>query len=246
MKKITIFHETILKTLKVCDKFHIEEVENSIYIFFTVDAMTPQQGTPSGNGESRNGSPRVGVFICHCGGNISDVVDVESVAAHSKENSNVCFSCTHKFMCSDPGQMEIEKAIKDHNLDRVIVAACSPTLHEKTFRRAVSNAGLNPYLYEHVNVREQVSWVIKDHDAATEKAKRLVDASVRRSEYLVPLEKRKIPIKDSAMVIGGGVAGLTSAMQIARSGIKVVLMEKSDRLGGRMLELKPTSTVQEL
>lgn len=187
-----------------------------------------------GNGQSEI---RTGVFICHCGGNISDVVEVERVAAEISRLPNVVHSTTYKFMCSDPGQASIVQAVADHRLNRIIVAACSPTLHEATFRRVLDRAGLNPYLFEMVNIREQVSWVIKDREAATQKAIRLIRASVSRVRYLVELEKRNIPIHDSVLVIGGGVAGLTSALNLAKKGIMVTLMEKSGVLGGRMLEL---------
>ncbi len=180
---------------------------------------------------------RIGVFICHCGGNISDVVDVERVAAETGRLPNVVLSVTERFTCSDPGQARIEEAIKEQNLNRVIVAACSPTLHEMTFRRCVNRAGLNPYLFEHVNIREHVSWVIKDKEAATRKAARLIGASVGRIRHLVPLEKRNIPIHGAALVIGGGLAGLKASLDLARRGVDVFLIEKTDRLGGRFLEL---------
>jgi heterodisulfide reductase subunit A len=180
---------------------------------------------------------RIGVFICHCGGNISDVVDVKRVAAEIAALPGVVFSDTHMFMCSDPGQAFIEEKIKDLNLNRVIVAACSPSLHEVTFRRTLHRAGLNPYLFEHVNVREQVSWVIQDREAATQKATRLVSAAVGRVVHLVPLEKRRIAIHPSALVIGGGVAGLIAARDLSRRGIDVTLVEQAPVLGGRMLEL---------
>jgi heterodisulfide reductase subunit A len=194
-----------------------------------------EQKVSSGN--SAENTLRIGVFICHCGGNISDVVDVKRVAAEIAKMPNVVVSETEMFMCSDPGQARIEQSIKDNKLSRVIVAACSPTLHELTFRRACARAGLNPYLFEHVNIREQVSWVIIDKEAATQKALRLIRASVGRVHFLVELEKRKIPIHDSALVIGGGVAGLQSAIDLANRGINVTLIEKSDVLGGRLLEL---------
>jgi len=191
----------------------------------------------AGNGESGMEKPRIGVFVCHCGGNISDVVDVKRVAEEMSVLPGVVHSTTHMFMCSDPGQTSIEEAIKEHNLNRVIVAACSPTLHELTFRRAVARAGLNPYLFEHVNIREHVSWVIEDKEAATRKAARLISAAVSRVPYLEALEKRHIPIHGAALVIGGGVAGLTCALDLARRGIEVHLTESTDVLGGRMLEL---------
>ncbi len=193
--------------------------------------MSEATGSPAAD------AVRIGVFICHCGGNISDVVDVERVAQEIGTLPDVVFSVTERFTCSDPGQARIEEAIKEQNLNRVIVAACSPTLHEMTFRRCVNRAGLNPYLFEHVNIREQVSWVIEDHEAATRKATRLLSASVGRIRHLEPLEKRNIPIHKAALVIGGGLAGCKAALDLARRGVDVFLIEKSDRLGGRFLEL---------
>lgn len=191
-----------------------------------------------GNGASTNRSqPRVGVFLCHCGGNISDVVDVQSVAERITRAPGVAFATTHQFCCSDPGQALIEQSIRDHQLDRVVVAACSPSLHEMTFRRAVARAGLNQYLFEHSNIREQVSWVVTDRKAATQKAERLIRAAVARSKHLAPLEKRRIPINPSVLVIGGGVAGLTAARNLAARGIHVTLVESGPFLGGRLAQL---------
>lgn len=180
---------------------------------------------------------RIGVFICHCGGNISDVVDVQRVAEEIGRQPDVVFTATHMFACSDPGQALIEQKIKELGLNRVIVAACSPSLHELTFRRTLARAGLNPYLYEHTNIREQDSWVVTDKALATEKAMRLIRASVARVHHLAPLQKRKISIHPSALVIGGGIAGLTAARDLANRGIAVTLLESSPFLGGRMPRL---------
>jgi heterodisulfide reductase subunit A2 len=181
--------------------------------------------------------PRIGVFVCHCGGNISDVVDVERVAAEAARMPGVVLATAYPFVCSDPGQALIEEKIKELELDRVVVAACSPTLHQTTFRRTIDRAGLNQYLFEHVNVREQVSWVVEDREAATRKASRLVRAAAARASHLVPLDKRRIPIQPSALVIGGGVAGLVAARDLARRGMKVTLVENRPFLGGRMAQL---------
>jgi heterodisulfide reductase subunit A len=180
---------------------------------------------------------RIGVFICHCGGNISDVVDVKWVAARMRELPGVVYSDTHMFMCSDPAQAMIEEKIKELSLNRVIVAACSPTLHALTFRRALERAGLNQYLFEHVNVREQVSWVVEDQAAATAKAERLIRAAVKRIAHLVPLDKRRIPVHQSALVIGGGVAGLVAARDLAKCAMDVTVVERSPFLGGRLSQL---------
>jgi heterodisulfide reductase subunit A2 len=182
-------------------------------------------------------SARIGVFVCHCGGNISDVVDVKRVTAEAARMPNVVFATTHMFNCSDPGQALIEQKIREHGLTRVVVAACSPTLHQITFRRTVERAGLNQYLFEHVNIREHVSWVIEDREAATAKASRLVRAAISRASRLVPLDKRRIPIHPAALVIGGGVAGLMAARDLADRGMKVTLIEKRPFLGGRMAQL---------
>ena len=176
--------------------------------------------------------PRIGVFICHCGGNIGDVVDVRRVANETGKLPGVVFSTDHQFVCSDPGQALIEQQIKELDLDRVIVAACSPSLHQLTFRRTVARAGLNPYLFEHVNLREQVSWVSEDHELATLKSIRLVRAAVGRVRRLVPLDKRRIPIHPEALVIGGGIAGLVATREFAKRGMRVTLVEKRSFLGG--------------
>lgn len=190
-----------------------------------------------GSLEGRNGSARIGVFVCHCGGNISDVVDVERVAGTIGAIPGVVYSTTHMFMCSDPGQALIEEKIRELKLDRVVVAACSPTLHQLTFRRTLARAGLNPYVFEHVNVREQCSWVVEDREQATRKAIRLVRAAVARTKLLEPLQKRRIPIHPAALVIGGGVAGLMAARDLAQRGMQVTLVEKRPFLGGRMAQL---------
>lgn len=137
---------------------------------------------------------RIGVFICHCGGNISDVIDVRRVAEEAARCRDVVFTTTHMFNCSDPGQALIEQKVREFGLTRVVIAACSPTLHQITFRRTVERAGLNQYLLEHVNIREHVSWVIEDGEAATAKASRLVRAAINRARHLVPLDRRRIPI----------------------------------------------------
>jgi heterodisulfide reductase subunit A len=199
--------------------------------------MSQAGSANSAGGNGGRDTPRIGVFVCHCGGNISDVVDVKRVAEEIGRLPGVVCSTTHIFACSDPGQAMIEQQIKEHNLNRVIVAACSPSLHELTFRRTVGRAGLNQYLFEHCNIREQVSWVVADKELATQKAVRLIRAAAARVHHLVPLEKRRIPIHPSVLVIGGGVAGLTAARDLANRGIAVTLIESSPFLGGRMAQL---------
>ena len=199
--------------------------------------MAGTGGNGSGVGHPDASDVRIGVFICHCGGNISDVVDVKRVAEDIGKLPGVVLSMTHMFVCSDPGQALIEQKIKELALNRVVVAACSPTLHQLTFRRTLERAGLNQFLFEHVNVREQVSWVVEDKEKATRKAIRLIRAAVSRMRHLMPLDKRRIPIFPSALVIGGGVAGLVAARDLAERGMKVTLIESRPFLGGRMAQL---------
>lgn len=178
---------------------------------------------------------RIGVYICRCGGNISDVVDVERVAETVRLIPGVAAAKVHTFVCSDPGQQTISNDILEENLDRVVVASCSPFLHEQTFRGAVARGGMNPYLYEHVNIREQASWAHKhDPAGATEKAIRMIAAAVGKLHHAAPLEQIKLPNHRRALVIGGGIAGMKAAADLAGRGIKVLLVEVSERLGGRL------------
>ena len=180
---------------------------------------------------------RVGVYICRCGGNISDVVDVERVAETARLIPGVTVAKVHTFMCSDPGQLTISEDILRENLDRVVVASCSPFLHEETFRGAVARGGMNPYLYEHVNIREQVSWAHKhDPGGATAKAIRMIAAAVGKLKDARPLEQIKLPNHRRALVIGGGIAGMKAASDLAGRGIQVLLVESSNRLGGHLNE----------
>ena len=181
---------------------------------------------------------RVGVYICHCGGNISDVVDVEKLVEAAVELPNVAVARRNMFMCSDPGQSMIADDIRNEKLDGVVVAACSPSLHELTFRRTLVRSGLNPYLFEHCNIREQVSWVSKsDRDGATDKAMRLVAAAVAKAGLLRPLEPIRVEAKQRVVVIGGGISGLRCARDLSRRGFAVTLLERSPFLGGRMAQL---------
>jgi heterodisulfide reductase subunit A len=188
--------------------------------------------------ESSSNEVRVGVYTCHCGGNISHVVDCEYVADILGKLPNVVISRTNPSFCSDAGQAIIEQDIKELGVNRVVIGACAPSLHELTFRNTVMRAGLNPYLYHHVGLREQDSWVHSDDaQGATEKAIRLMSAGVAKARLLVPLEPIRLFAEKHALVIGGGVAGLRSALDIARQGISVTLIEKSPFLGGRMAQL---------
>lgn len=179
---------------------------------------------------------KVGVYICHCGGNISDHVDVARLAKNLEGLDNVAVTHTNMFMCSDPGQALIQEDIKSGKVNRVVVASCAPSLHELTFRGAIQRAGLNPYLYEHANIREQVSWV-HHGDPATRKATALVSAAVAKAGELAPLEPVRVEAHRHATVIGGGVAGMRAALDMSRSGIRVTLVEMTHYLGGRTAKL---------
>ncbi len=184
--------------------------------------------------------PRIGVYICHCGSNIAGMVDVEEVARFAQDLEGVVVARDYKFMCSDPGQEFIKNDIKELKLNRIVVAACSPTLHEATFRRACQEAGINPYLFEMANIREHCSWVTEDKDKATEKSKALVGAAVRRVFYHEPLETREVSVHPDTLVVGGGIAGIQAALKIADSGHKVYLVEREPSIGGHMAQLDKT------
>jgi len=182
---------------------------------------------------------RVGVYTCYCGGNISDVVNCEKVARALSGVENVVVSRTDMSMCSDAGQALIEADIKEKGVNRVVVGACAPSLHEQTFRGTVSRAGLNPYYYYHVGLREQDSWVHhNDHDSATEKAFRLMSAGVAKARLLSALDSIMLEAKRHTLVIGGGIAGLRTALDSARRGLQVTLIEKSPFLGGHVAQLE--------
>jgi len=181
---------------------------------------------------------RIGVFVCHCGFNIAGVVDVKRVVEEIKKLPDVAFAADYKYMCSEPGQNLIRQAIKEHKLDGVVVAACSPSMHEVTFRKAAASAGVNPYRTEIANIREQVSWPHQNYpEEATLKAIeviRTIIEKVRYDESLIPLG---IPVIKKALVIGGGIAGLTVALDIANAGYPVILVEKGEELGGKVRRL---------
>ena len=182
---------------------------------------------------------KIGVYTCYCGGNISDVVACEKVAHSLRGMENVVVSRTNMSMCSDAGQALIENDIKEKGVNRVIVGACAPSLHEQTFRGTVSRAGLNPYYYHHIGIREQDSWVHhNNHEAATEKAVRLMAAGLAKARLLSALDPIMLDAEQHALVIGGGVAGLRAALDVARRGIRVTLIEKSPFLGGRVAQLE--------
>jgi heterodisulfide reductase subunit A len=184
--------------------------------------------------------PRIGVYVCHCGANIAGTVDVVQVAEYASGLPSVAVARDYKFMCSDPGQDLIKNDIKEMGLNRVVVASCSPRLHEPTFRRAVASAGLNPYLFEMANIREQCAWVHEDREMATEKAKALVSAAVRRVFLHEPLETKEVSVNPCTLVVGAGIAGIQAALEIADSGHKVYLVEREPSIGGNMARLDKT------
>jgi len=183
---------------------------------------------------------KIGVYICHCGANIAGVVDVAQVLEFAKSLPFVAVARDYKFMCSDPGQELIKNDIKEMGLNRIVVASCSPRLHEATFRRAVADAGLNPYLFEMANIREQCAWVTEDKAAATEKAKAMVSAAVRRVFYHEPLETKEVSVNPATLIVGAGIAGIQAALEIADSGHKVYLVEREPSIGGNMARLDKT------
>jgi heterodisulfide reductase subunit A len=181
---------------------------------------------------------RIGVFVCDCGSNIAGPVDTQAVREYAEALPNVVAVVGNRYTCADPGQQEIQKAIKDLNLNRVVVASCSPTSYEPIFRQCIEGAGLNPYLLEMANIREHCSWVTPgDREAATQKAKDIVKVAVARAGWLYPQDEEKIPVTPVALVIGGGVAGMQSALDLADSGHKVYLVEKKPSIGGIMAQL---------
>ncbi len=183
---------------------------------------------------------RIGVFVCHCGMNIAKTVRVSEVVEFARTLPDVVVAEDYKFMCSTPGQELIQNDIKKLNLNRVIIAACSPLMHEKTFRKVIAAAGLNQYLLTIVNIREQTSWVTDDENAATEKAKALINGAVYRARLLQPLTSRFIDVNSDVMVVGGGIAGIQAALELAETGKKVYLVERSATIGGHMAQFDKT------
>lgn len=185
-------------------------------------------------------SERIGVYVCHCGSNIAGKVDVDEVVEFAKGLENVALVRDYKFMCSDPGQNLIQKDIEDGLINRVVVASCSPLMHENTFRNVCDRAGLNPYLFTMANIREQCSWVHLEMSESTEKSKSLIAAAVRRAVFLQPLEKREVTINPRTLVIGGGIAGIQAALDLADAGKEVVLVERDPSIGGHMAKFDKT------
>ena len=183
---------------------------------------------------------RTGVFVCHCGINIAGTVDVKKVAEELGQHDGVVFSEDYVYMCSDPGQKKIQDSIKDHQLDSIVVACCSPTLHETTFRNAANAAGINSFQCEIANIREQCSWVHRDMDKATKKAIKITKTIVEKAKRNQSLEPISVPVNKRALVIGGGIAGIQAALDVANGGHEVILVERSPSIGGHMIQLSET------
>ena len=188
----------------------------------------------------RNGNVRIGVYVCHCGTNIAGVVDVRALAEFGKSLAGVVLSREYKYMCSDPGQDLIRQDVREHQLNRIVVASCSPHLHEHTFRIATESAGLNGFYFHMVNIREQVAWVHQDKAEATEKSKHLLRAAVQRVAQHRALERGRIPIHPHVLVVGGGIAGIHAALTLANAGKHVYLVEREPSIGGHMAKFDKT------
>jgi len=184
--------------------------------------------------------PRIGVYVCECGINIGAIVDVTEIVRFARGLPNVVVARQSRYICSEAGQETIKQDIQNLNLNRVVVASCSPRMHEVTFQNTVADAGLNPYYFQMANIREHVSWVVKDPAQATAKAKRLVSAAVARVNWHAPLETRKEGVTPTALVVGGGIAGIQAALNIAEGGYQVYLVERAPSIGGHMAQLDKT------
>ena len=184
---------------------------------------------------------RIGVYVCHCGSNIAQTVNCPKVSEAASRLEDVVISKDIAYACSEPGQQEIRQDIEEHGLERIVVASCSPRLHEPTFRQMMQSAGLNPYLLEMANLREQCSWVhLNEPDAATQKAQDLVKMAVSRARLLQPLKEETLPLTKRTLVIGGGIAGIQTSLDLADNGYEVVLVEKNASIGGTMAQLDKT------
>jgi len=190
--------------------------------------------------EDGNGAVRIGVYICHCGVNISATVNPVEVRDYIATRPGVVVARDYKFMCSDPGQGLIKQDVVNLGVNRVVVAACSPLMHELTFRIAAETAGLNRYLVQIANIREHCSWVHDDREAATNKACALVNAAVRRVALHQPLEITRKPLNKATLIVGGGIAGIQAALEIANAGYHVYLVEREPSIGGHMAQLYKT------
>ncbi len=184
---------------------------------------------------------RIGVYVCHCGSNIGGVIDPKKVVAFAEDLPNVVRATDTLYACADSGQRLIKEEIKKYNLNRVVVAACSVRMHEPTFRAAVSEAGLNPFLMEMANIREQCTWAHgHDPEGALEKAKELTAAAVAKAQFLTSLDMIHVPVTQKAMVVGAGVAGISASLDLAEQGVETILVEKEPTIGGVMAQLNKT------
>lgn len=191
--------------------------------------------------ENEKQETRIGVFLCHCGTNIAGVLDMKELREFVAGLPGVVQVMDDVYYCSEPGQQEIIRLITEHRLNRVVMAACTPKTHEPTFRQCVTQAGLNPFLLEMVNIREQLTWVhSKEPQLALDKAKDMLAAGVARAGLLEPLEYIRVPVTRKALVVGGGIAGLTAALDLADAGVDTVLVEREPTVGGRMAQLCKT------
>ncbi len=197
--------------------------------------MSPQKPAGPEHGQ------RIGVFVCECGRNIAGSVDCEAVRAYAEKLPGVVYTTVNKYTCSEPGQQEVKIGIVEHELDRVVVASCSPRNYEPIFRDCVAQAGLNPYLMTMANIREGVSWVhMGDVPAATRKAQEVVEIAVAKARCLMPLRETEMNVTPGALVVGGGIAGIQAALDLAEAGHQVYLVEKAPSIGGKMAQLDKT------
>jgi heterodisulfide reductase subunit A len=185
-------------------------------------------------------TPKIGVYVCECGINIGAVIDVPEVVRFASGLPFVTVAREYKYVCSEPGQDMIKKDVEELGINRVVVASCTPRMHEPTFQHALADAGLNPYCLQMTNIREHASWISKENTAATEKAKRLVRAAVARVALHEPLEARTEKVTPAALVVGGGIAGIQAALMIADGGYRVYLVEREPTIGGHMAQLDKT------
>jgi heterodisulfide reductase subunit A len=184
--------------------------------------------------------PKIGVYVCDCGINIASKVDVPEVVRFASQLPNVTVARENKYTCSETGQSIIKEDIQEFDLNRVVVASCTPRMHEPTFQEAVADAGLNPYYFAMANIREHVSWAVREKDQATAKAKRLVNAAVRRVALQEALFARREPVTPALLVVGGGIAGIQAALTAADAGYQVYLVEREPSIGGHAVELDKT------
>jgi heterodisulfide reductase subunit A len=192
-------------------------------------------------GDNGNEDLRIGVYVCHCGSNIAGVVDPAVIAEFASTLPGVVRATDTLYACADTGQNLIKQDIVEYDLNRVVVSACSPRMHEPTFRAAVAEVGLNPFLMEMANIREQCTWAHgHDREGALQKARDLTASAVAKARFLVPLEMIKVPVTKRAMVIGGGVAGISAALDLGDQGIETILVEKEPTIGGAMAQLNKT------